>query len=345
MSLSAILGHDRVVRALGGMVGLERISSAYLFSGPAQTGKKLAALSFAKVINCTGNAASRSDSCDRCLSCHKVDGLTHPDMRVITAEDGMIKVEQIRECEDFLSLTPIEWNAKVLIVDDADKMNPQAANAFLKTLEEPPPGCVIILISAYEENLLDTIRSRCVVVNFTPLSFKAGKAVVKTLGRDIGEAHIRLSMGSIGPMLSDEVTHRRDRDLSIFRGFLSGQKLAQWKEKGEIQQWFESALVFLRDIMTLKVDSNNSLLINCDKRQELNELSKAIDAKTLIETYEYMCGLMNYFIFNINKSILINYVQTMLESAFKQSYAGSQKTGQWPKTSTSLSSVRQKRGG
>ncbi|MBF0591867.1 MAG: DNA polymerase III subunit [Nitrospirae bacterium] len=325
MSLAAILGHERAVRVLRGMVRLDRIASAYLFSGPAQTGKKLAALSFAKAVNCMDDSPSRDDSCDRCLSCHKVDALTHPDMRIITAEEGMIKIEQIREIEDFLSLTPIEWRAKVLIVDDADRLNLAAANAFLKTLEEPPAGSVIILLSAFEESLLDTIRSRCVIINFTPLSLKAGRAVLRSLGRDIGDAHLRLSMGSIGPMLSDEVVSRRNRDFAIFEGLISGQKLTQWKEKEEMGQWFESALVFLRDMLCLKTAPEAVFLINSDKKRQLSDLSKTIDAKTLVEVYEKISGLMNYFIFNINRSIVINYIQAMLESSFTQHPSGAKK--------------------
>ncbi|MBF0608039.1 MAG: DNA polymerase III subunit delta' [Candidatus Magnetobacterium sp. LHC-1] len=314
MSLGAILGHDRAIRVLRGMVRLDRIASAYLFSGPAQTGKRLTAVSFAKAIHCMDDTPGRDDACNRCLSCHKVDALTHPDMRVIAAEEGMIKIEKIRELEDFLSLTPIEWRSKVLIVDDADKLNPAAANAFLKTLEEPPAGSVIILLSAFEESLLDTIRSRCVLINFTPLSLKAARAVVSSMGRDIAEAHLRLSMGSIGPMLSDEVIGRRNRDMATFKALLTGEKVTQWKEKEEMTQWFESALVFIRDMMTLKVEPDSAVLINSDKRQELRDLGKNVASGTLVELYERILGLMNYFIFNINKSIVINYVQAMLEN-------------------------------
>ncbi|KJU85874.1 DNA polymerase III, subunits gamma and tau [Candidatus Magnetobacterium bavaricum] len=164
------------------------------------------------------------------------------------------------------------------------------------------------------------------VINFTPLSLKAGRAVLKLLERDIADAHLRLSMGSIGAMLSDEVISRRNRDLATFKGLLNGEKSTPWKEKEEMTQWFESALVFLRDMLVIKVEPDTTLLINSDKIQELRDLSKTIDARAIVELYEKMLGLMNYFIFNINKSIVINYVRAMLENAFTKRPSGTNKS-------------------
>ena len=103
----------------------------------------------------------------------------HPDLLVISPEGGQIRIEEIRSINDTLSLKPFEGRWKVVVVDEASTMNPYAANAFLKTLEEPPKDSLIILVSSNPERLPDTIRSRCSRVNFTPLSYEACKKVIE----------------------------------------------------------------------------------------------------------------------------------------------------------------------
>jgi len=121
------------------------------------------------------------DCCDECSSCKKIDSGVHPDFLLISPEGGQIRIEEIRAIDDMLSFKPFEGRLKVVIVDDADTMNSYAANAFLKTLEEPPQDSLIILVSSNSDRLPDTIRSRCSRVNFTPLSHEACRKVIETV--------------------------------------------------------------------------------------------------------------------------------------------------------------------
>ena len=169
-----------------------RVPSAYLFAGESGIGKKFAALNFAKALNCL-NPVTRAgdpgnpelhtqdpelktlnseplDACDECTSCKKIDATTHPDIVLVTPEKGEIRVGEIRAVEDALSFKPFEGRRKVVIIDEADAMNQAAANAFLKTLEEPPDESLLILIAAHPDMLPETIRSRCCRLNFVPLA-------------------------------------------------------------------------------------------------------------------------------------------------------------------------------
>ena len=163
MSFKDVIGQDKAVGILLRTIQRGRVPSSYIFAGESGIGKKLAALNLAKALNCVGkerspenmglldDAASQSggpdseiDACDQCSSCLKIDKGIHPDFLMIAPESGQIRIEEIRAIDEALSLKAFEGRYKVVIVDDADTMNQYAANAFLKTLEEPPeeqPAC------------------------------------------------------------------------------------------------------------------------------------------------------------------------------------------------------------
>lgn len=121
------------------------------------------------------------DCCDECSSCRKIESGSHPDFLLIAPHSGQIRIEEIRAIDDTLSLKPFEGKWKIVIVDEAHMMNSFAANAFLKTLEEPPKESLIILISSNPDRLPDTIRSRCSRLNFTPLSNEECRKVIETV--------------------------------------------------------------------------------------------------------------------------------------------------------------------
>ena len=127
-----------------------------------------------------GDSHSEIDACDECPSCRKIDKGIHPDFLLISPDSGQIRIDEIRAIDDALSLKAFEGRYKIVIVDDADTMNQYAANAFLKTLEEPPEDSLLVLISSNPDHLPDTIKSRCSRLNFTPLSDEACAKVIET---------------------------------------------------------------------------------------------------------------------------------------------------------------------
>jgi DNA polymerase III subunit delta' len=148
-----------------------RLGHAYLFAGDQLEELETLARTLAKTLNCqqpvkTGGVAT--DCCDECPNCRKTDHDTHADVHWARPESKsrLITVEQMRELMREIQLKPTEAGYKVAIIAAADRLNPQAANAFLKTLEEPPPRSVLILLTIEPQRLLETILSRCLRLNF-----------------------------------------------------------------------------------------------------------------------------------------------------------------------------------
>ena len=199
MSFKDIIGQDKAVSILLRTIQRGRVPSSYIFAGESGIGKKLTAMNLAKALNClgggqaeesrglldnpealSGSSHSEIDACDKCPSCRKIDKGIHPDFLLISPDSGQIRIEEIRAIDDALSLKAFEGRYKIVIVDDADTMNQYAANAFLKTLEEPPEDSLLVLISSNPDHLPDTIKSRCSRLNFTPLSDEACAKVIET---------------------------------------------------------------------------------------------------------------------------------------------------------------------
>ena len=144
-----------------------RLGHAYLFSGADLGQLELVARTLAKALNCE-QRSSTPDSCDACTSCRKIDGDNHPDTQWVRPESKsrVITIDQMRDLMQTMHLKPVQAEYKVGVIVAADRLNPQAANAFLKTLEEPPPKSVLILLTTEPGKILETIISRCLRLNF-----------------------------------------------------------------------------------------------------------------------------------------------------------------------------------
>ncbi|QDT15610.1 DNA polymerase III subunit [Alienimonas californiensis] len=208
----AVRGHDAVVDGFRRAVGRGRLSSALLLAGPAGVGKRLFADTLAKCLLCLRTPDDLLEACGTCKACVSAAADTHPDLHRVRLPEGKREIPLaafVGDKEDRgssglcyeLSRRPALSERRVAIVEDADLVNPQAANAFLKTLEEPPAGAVLMLLSDRPESLLPTIRSRCQTVRFGPLP----EADVAALLLDQGLAEspaeadqvARLSRGSL----------------------------------------------------------------------------------------------------------------------------------------------------
>ena len=191
-----VLGQPQVRDFLRASVSQNRVSHAYLFTGPAGSNKTLAALSFAQAILCaTGGETYGEACCTTCDICDKVKRRKHPDVRIYTPEgaNGYL-VEQVRSITADATLAPIRANKKIYILDRVDLLGVQAANAFLKTLEEPPEDVVLILLARTAESVLPTIVSRCQVVPFRTIpDTEAAQLVVQNTGASLEQARFALA--------------------------------------------------------------------------------------------------------------------------------------------------------
>ncbi len=209
MSWSRIVGHEHLIEAFRHVFQKRRLAHAYLFSGPSGVGKRLFAEELAKALLCesSNKPAGELAACDQCSACLLFAAQTHPDFfSVRRPEDvNVMPTELILELCAGFSLKSARGHGKVAILDDADDLNDEAANRFLKTLEEPPPRSVFILVGTSVDRQLPTILSRCQTVRFGPLAEEKIVAILKEHGTADPaqlERLIRLADGSPGQALA-----------------------------------------------------------------------------------------------------------------------------------------------
>ncbi|MFP5225013.1 MAG: DNA polymerase III subunit delta' [Actinomycetota bacterium] len=159
-----LVGQQAAVRALGHALEQHATGRSFLFTGPRGVGREPAARALAASVLC------EHGGCGGCSSCARVLRDAHADVVHVAPEGAQILVDQIREVRRTVARSPVEGRAKVIVLHEADALNPAAANAMLKILEEPPSDTLFILISERPEDLLETIRSRCRRIDFQPLT-------------------------------------------------------------------------------------------------------------------------------------------------------------------------------
>ncbi|TET97973.1 MAG: DNA polymerase III subunit delta', partial [Dehalococcoidia bacterium] len=246
-----LVGQERAVAALERALATGRAAHAYLLVGPERVGKHTLALRLAQALNCEGDSpvhgepacpepSRRVEPCDRCEPCRRIAAGIHADVQTVTVEEAEeederrkgIHVSQIRELERVTALKPFQGRSRVVIIDPADEMNASAQNAFLKTLEEPPPQVVFVLVTADESRLLPTIRSRCRRLELRTPSVADVEATLLERGVDGERARLlaRLSAGRIGWALEvaadPSLLERRGESLSQ-AGALASMTVAQ----------------------------------------------------------------------------------------------------------------------
>jgi len=166
MTFREIYGHGKQIAILKSAMAKDRIAHAYLFYGMEGIGKRTTASVFARALNC----GEDDPPCDACPSCRKAEHKNHSDIVTITAEGQFIKIGAVKELQEQMTFRPSEGRRRVFILPEADRMNAAAANALLKTLEEPAKGNILLLTTARPHALPMTILSRCQHLCFTPLA-------------------------------------------------------------------------------------------------------------------------------------------------------------------------------
>ena len=170
-----ILGNEKIKTELVNSIKSKKYSHSYLFLGISGIGKKIIAKEFAKMILCE----AEEKYCGKCKSCIEFDSNNNPDFTIVEPDGNNVKIEQIRELQRKIVEQPIISDKKVYIIDDADLMTREAQNCLLKTLEEPPEFANIILIGANESSFLSTIKSRCTIIKFNPISDEQIKSYIE----------------------------------------------------------------------------------------------------------------------------------------------------------------------
>ena len=258
-----IIGHEQNIEHLENAIENGQVSHAYIFNGEDGIGKMKTAKAFVKALLCESK-----NSCGTCQSCIQIDSGNHPDVIYVTHEKAGITVDDIRDqVNQSVFVKPYSSDYKVYIIDEADKMNAAAQNALLKTIEEPPAYAVIILLSNNKESFLETIVSRCVVLNFGPLKESQVREYLNSHydnmnGRE--DLAVSYSMGNIGKakkvIESDDFNEQKDFCLNLMANLekwdiheilLSLKQMASYKDY--IYDLLDIMTIYYRDILILKV--------------------------------------------------------------------------------------------
>jgi DNA polymerase-3 subunit delta' len=239
MPFRDVIGHRKLVALLSRSIERDSIPPSLIFAGPAGVGKRLVALASAQALNCLDPRRANShtseaigyDACGVCAACTRIARGLHPAVLVIEPGDsGSIKVDPIRDVIEQTGYRPFEGRRRVVIIDEADALVPQAQNALLKTLEEPPSASVLILVSARADSLLPTVLSRCPRLRFHQLGPEDVAAALVRHGKPEAEAHAiaALANGSVGAALdasADALVEAREVALRVLTGFASTDDL------------------------------------------------------------------------------------------------------------------------
>lgn len=273
-----VIGQPRATGLLKHSLNTDRLAHAYLFVGPAHVGKATLATNLAQALNCE----HEDRPCGRCSSCNRIAAGMHADIQIIgrapqvgSSEPGPrkeIAIGQIRELKQAAGLQPYEGKYRVFIIDGAEHLNEESANCLLKTLEEPPAGVVIILVTANETRLLPTIVSRCQRIELAPVPASTiEKELVENRGVTPDRAGIlsRVCRGGIGWAISaaldesiydkraSQLTELQDlADAGLDTRFEFASKLATQfgKSRDSVEETLSLWLEWWRDLMLVKAE-------------------------------------------------------------------------------------------
>lgn len=313
MTFEQILGHARQKDILRRALGANRLAHAYLFEGPEGIGKQLVALALTRAVVC-----SEGTGCGRCIACRKVDHHNHPDLHLLVPDGAQIKIEQVRDLQKELSYRPLEAPKKICLIESAERMNPAAGNALLKTLEEPSGNALIILLSAHPERILPTIRSRCQRLPFQRLSREVIKTVLlQQPGLDETSAHIlaALSEGSFKKALGKDHDLYLEQRKTIVRAvtalgpddvvtiFELAEKLLD--DKDHLQDILEILQIFYRDLLTYKHYAGDDQLVNIDLLETIRSTADRHDLWALLKKLEALTSTRRLLERNVNRQLAI----------------------------------------
>jgi len=317
MSFLDIYGHERQIAILKKAIAQKRVGHAYLFSGINGAGKRTLAGEFAKALNCE-RADTLHDACEKCSSCLKARHASHADIISIAAEGQFIRINAIREIQERMKFKPLEGGWRAVIIDDADKMNDHAANALLKTLEEPSAANILILVSSRPYSLPATIISRCRHMRFNPLlAIAVSRFLGEQRGMDRQKASLLagLSGGSIGKALELD-----QEDIAAYRAEIMQLLMKARKDdpisllnlvsnfgqdKKKIKQGMDIISSCFRDALILKETRKAEMLLNADHPSFINTLARRLSGEQLLQNIFLVARAWGTIELNVNKTLTL----------------------------------------
>ena len=321
-----IVGHDWAVQLLSGAIRNGRVGHAYLITGPPQIGRATLARTFAQALNC--EAAPEERPCGRCRSCRLIAQEHHPDVHLLLPEvsargTAAIKVDQIRELQRQLQLSTLEGRYRIAILKQFDAANPSAANAFLKTLEEPPPSVILLLTAADADSLLPTIASRCRTINLRPLD---ADTIEESLMAQWGVAPddalllAHLADGrpgwAVAASKDKSILKARQQDLLQLREALDGRRVRRFamaeklsRKPETLPEMLQNWLSWWRDVAMIAFcqDCVDHVvpISNIDQRRTLEEMAGRWPRSLILASLENTGNAIAYLARNANTRLVM----------------------------------------
>jgi DNA polymerase III subunit delta' len=325
-----ILGQDWVVSHLKTAMRRGRLSHAYLFLGPGGVGKATTARALAAALNCA-QPGEDGDACGTCPSCRRLDAGTHPDFLVISPEEGknQIKIEVIRELRRLTEYPPLGGGWRVVLIKPAEALTAQndaAANALLKTLEEPPPNHLLVLTARGEADLLPTIVSRCHKLAFAPLP----SALIiqelekrRALPRPQAALVAALSGGSLGQALAlnaEELVRQRDQALADLAQLNRGSTalMLNWaqrltKNRADLSNFLLLAQLWFRDLLLAHFQAPSGLLAHQDLLPALEQAKARGGPGTWFASFAALGTAQRHLQANLNPELTLDILGLRLQ--------------------------------
>ncbi len=328
-----LTGNERVKELLRRMLESRRLPGALLFSGEEGVGKKLFALELARALNCRNKQGV--EGCGSCAVCKRISKFNlpdseesddwksilwtdHGDVGMVVAPKRVLLVHQMRQIEREANFRPFEGSARVFLIDDADKLNEPSANALLKVLEEPPETSHLILITSRPAMLLPTIRSRCQMIRFSPLTPEEIENYLVENNIDAGaraRLRARVARGSLGRALSSDLegfTEQRKDMLRLLNALAASDRMqllrcSEQLNDAAYKDEFETRLdlleTLIRDALALSVGAREAQIMNADLTTELIRIGKNMRTGRAASWIALIEDLREQLVVNINRKI------------------------------------------
>lgn len=328
MSLAKLQNQSAVAELLQRSIKRERLAHAYLFVGDRGSGKEGVARELAKAVNCT---AGQGDACDVCLSCRKIEAGNHPDVQWIRPESKSrrITIDQIRELMRSIYLKPSEGKMKVAVLVDAECLQQEAANAFLKTLEEPAANSTLLLLASSPEQLIETILSRCLRIQFASTGVETLNVEQEKVVELLAGVMVQRSEGTVGRtyrllgQLMEMLKSIREAKETEVAERMQLEKYAdadpEYREKAEkemdaaIEAEYRQARadlmrafsVFFRDLSVLATGADKTLLLLPSHEAALRKIASDFSSEWLADRIEIVEDIQANLRQNINEALAL----------------------------------------